>query len=465
MASRKPAKRKADQARLAAVRVLYQVLEEEAFSNESAAYHLADPDLDARDRAFASALIFGTLGRLPAIDYFLGRVSKRPLKDLDPWVRTVLRAGVWQLFYSYQVTVPAACDESVRLIRFLAGEKATGFVNGILRKLAREKPKLTDPALVAGLPRPLFKLLSDWYGREEALEIGRASLLSPSLISIRPNGLRMEDFDRWSRTGEAEELELQKRDWPSPAYGLLPSGRSVTLTEGYRQGLYSLQSRAAMMVGCLAPAGPGDRILDLCAAPGGKTGHLAEKAGPDSLITACDVSPDRLAVLEEAMERLGHDFVRTRLQDALVPVEDWEEAFDLVLCDVPCSGLGLMQKRPEIRLRVSSESIGRLTGIQADILKNAGRYVRPGGSLLYTTCTINPQENEDQVKAFLETDAGASFALEDLSVEADKELGDALPLPLSERLPGSLLFLPHRDQSDGFYIARLRKTGPNLTAL
>ncbi|HZK29022.1 MAG TPA: transcription antitermination factor NusB, partial [Clostridia bacterium] len=156
-----------DRARLVAAQVLYQVTEENIFSNESAAYYLASAGLDARDRAFASAIIYGTLSRLPLIDYYLSRASERPLEKLDPWVRTILRAGIWQLYFSYQVTTHAACDESVHLARLLATEKTTGFVNGVLRRLARDRPDLPAKeaaALELGLPPDLFNLMVSWYG-------------------------------------------------------------------------------------------------------------------------------------------------------------------------------------------------------------------------------------------------------------------------------------------------------------
>ncbi len=455
-------KRKADPARLAAVKVLHQVLEEFAFSNESAAYHLSAPGLDARDRAFASALIFGTLANLPRIDYDLSQVSARPLDKLDPWVRTLLRAGVWQLFYSYQVTTAAACDETVRLARFLAGERTTGFVNGILRRLARGRPELEGPgreAIEAGLPADLFELLSTWYDRGTALAIGRWSLTSPDFVSIRANASRQEVFDQWATGEEAKALRLEKRAWPPPAWSVLPSGRNLTATSAYREGLFSLQSRAAMLAGCLSGARTGDRILDLCAAPGGKTGHVAELTGPGTSLTACDLSPERVALLQANLDRLGHGGVRTCVQDATVAQPAWVEAFDRVICDVPCSGLGLLQKRPEIRSRVTRESIDRLRALQAAILERAASYVAPGASLLYTTCTLNPEENEDQVQAFLASDQGRTFRLDDLADELEELLGASLPAPLSDRLPATALLLPHRDGTDGFFIARLRRVG------
>ena len=453
-------KRKADPARLAAVKVLHQVMEENAFSNESAAWHLAAPGLDARDRAFSSALIFGTLSRLPLIDGLLSQVSSRPLEELDPWVRTILRAGVWQLYFSYQVTDAAACDESVRLARFLAGEKVTGFVNGIMRRLTRSRPEPKEDdraALEAGLTPLLFDLLEGWYGSETALAVGRASLESPDHLAVRFNPCKGQAWEEWLKGDEAASFRAEKLPWPASAYALQPAGRSVTSSNAYKEGLFTPQSQAAMMAGILSGAGEGDRILDLCAAPGGKTGHLAELAGCAGTITACDVSPAKVALLDETLARLGHDFVRTCVHDASQPSLEFSRAFDRVICDVPCSGLGLLQKRPEIRSRVTRESIGRLRAVQRSILESGSQAVAPGGRLLYSTCTLNPEENEEQIVVFLGSEAGEDFELDDLGGETEAALNGAMEPPLSGRLPSTVLFMPHRDQTDGFFIARLRR--------
>ncbi len=453
-------KRQVDRARLAAVRVLYQVLEEYAFSNESAAYHLSAPELDARDRAFASAIIFGTLSHLPRIDYDLSAASSRTIEQLDPWVRTILRAGIWQLFYSYQATKAAACDESVRLARHFSGEKTTGFVNGILRHLTRERPVLSGEerqALEAGLPLFLFEMLSSWYGEDKAQAIGAWSLRSPDALTIRANACQQASFDGWSQGEEAGRLGLMKRDWPKGAYAVTPKGHSVTDTDAYKEGLYTVQSRAAMMVGALSAVSEGERVLDLCASPGGKTGHIVELVKRDLTMLAADVSPERVAVLEKTLRRLGHGDVQTALYDATIPNPLWSSQFNLVLCDVPCSGLGLLQKRPEIRLRVSKESIDRLIAIQQAILSHAAMAVQPGGRLLYSSCTINPDENEAQIEQFLKTKEGESFVLDDLQDELAQCMPNESTLPMSERLPGTVLFLPPYGETDGFFIARLRR--------
>lgn len=459
---------KNDAARLAAAKVIQAVTFDCAFSNESAAFHLLSPGLDARDKSFASALIYGTLSRLPQIDYYIAHASSRPLESLDPSVLTVLRMGVWQLFFSYHVPPRAAVDESVKLVRFLAGEKATGFVNAILRKLTRRKPELPEDggeALELGLTQELFAMLTRWHGEEDACAIGRNSLESPACVSIRMNAMKAEAFNQWAGSEEAGMLRLRKLAWPDCAYGLESGGTDVTQLQAYRDGLFSLQSQSAMLVGALTGVKPDDRVLDLCAAPGGKLSHIAELKGNHRGLVACDQSEERLRSLSAMMERLGFGAVEQHCLDATAHRDEFDDAFDIVLCDVPCTGLGLLQKRPEIRSRVTSETVGRLLPIQRAILANGSKAVVAGGLLIYSTCTINPEENEEQVKTFLASDEGGAFELvhPDESVLGPRggvRLASEQLIPeklFSLRLPGALLLLPHVCHSDGFFIALMRR--------
>ncbi len=455
-------KRKVDAARLAAAKVIQAVTFENAFSNESAAFHLASSELDARDRSFASALIYGTLSLLPQIDYYIAKASSRPLETLDPAVFTALRMGVWQLYFSYHVPPRAAVDESVKLARFFSGERATGFVNAIMRKLSRQRPELPEKerqALELGLTHELFTMFSRWYGEEDAIAFGKNNLESPEYVSIRMNAVKADLFERWTESEEAAALRLRKLPWPDCAYGLEPGGTDITQLQSYRDGLFSLQSQSAMLVGALTGVKPDDRVLDLCAAPGGKLMHMAELKGNVRGLVACDQSEERLRSLDDMAERLGFDRPERYTLDATVHREGFDGAFDIVLCDVPCTGLGLLQKRPEIRSRVTRETVDRLLPVQRAILANGSKAVIKGGLLIYSTCTVNPEENEEQVKAFLASEDGESFELIHLDatafVHGEDRFIDVTP---RTRLPGTLLLLPHLYRSDGFFIAQMRRT-------
>lgn len=455
----RPAKRERyDPARMVAVTIIRDVTDEGAFSNESASRHLSSRELDARDRAFVSAMVWGTLSEQPFIDYAISAVSKRPLASLDTWVRAILRTGVWQLYYSFHVPPRAACDESVRLTRQLAGERATGFVNGIMRRLARSKPALPEDgdaadALTYGLPEELYRLFIIWYGKERAQRIGTWSKTSPPFLSIRPDLRRKVKFETWLEGQEAASWYPQCLLWPDNAHALTPKGRDVTQLDGYREGLFSLQSQSAMLAAQLLGARKNDRILDCCAAPGGKTAFIAEITDDEAAVTACDVSPERTDYLRSSMKRRGHINVSSHCLDASELPSSWNLTFDRVLCDVPCSGLGLLAKRPEIRSRVNMDTIERLVPLQQAILRNGAKATAIGGTLLYSTCTLSPMENENQIQTFLASHEGHEFALDDLTFD--------LPFPVchmvSTRLPGTVLLMPPDMDSDGFFIARLRR--------
>ncbi|NMA18096.1 MAG: 16S rRNA (cytosine(967)-C(5))-methyltransferase RsmB [Clostridiaceae bacterium] len=447
-----------DPARKAAVTIIREVTDDGAFSNESASRHLASCELDARDRAFVSAMVWGTLSDLPIIDYAISSVSKRPLASLEPWVRAILRAGVWQLYFSFHVPPRAACDESVRLTRLLVGKRATGFVNGIMRRLARSKPELPEDndaadALLFGLPEELYRLFIAWHGKERAQRIGAWSKTSPPFLAIRPDLRRQQEFQTWLEGQETASWYPQCLLWPDYAHALTPMGRDVTQLTAYREGLFSLQSQSAMLAAQLLGARKKDRILDCCAAPGGKTAYLAEITGDEAEVTACDVSPERTDHLLSSMKRRGHVNVSCLCLDASRLPSTWDKSFDRVLCDVPCSGLGLLSKRPEIRSRVNLETIERLLPLQQSILRCGAKATAIGGTLIYSTCTLSPMENEAQIQMFLTSPEGREFALEDLTQD--------LPLPVrhmvSTRLPGAVLLMPPDMNSDGFFIARLRR--------
>jgi 16S rRNA (cytosine967-C5)-methyltransferase len=405
------------------------------------------------------ALIFGTLTYLPAIDLDLSAVSSRPLNRLDPWVRTILRMGVWQLYYSYHVPARAACDESVRLTRCFIGERATGFVNGLMRRLSRERPDPPKGAegrvsvgASAGPLRRVGRLVRGSGGRGHRSRGARSARRGSRFV---PNACQADAFSAWLSTDEAAVFSPMKSPWPPNAYMVTPEGHSVTATDAYEAGWFTVQSRSAMLVGLLADARPGDRVLDLCAAPGGKTGHLAERTGRQASIVACDVSPERVRDLREAMRRLGHDAAVTcEVHDATQHRPAWDRAFDLVLCDVPCSGLGLLDKRPEIRSRITREAIDRLVMTQRLILEQAARYVKPGGGLVYATCTLNPEENGRQIERFLESPAGGDFERVDIASDVARWGPKIDP---SDGATGTIQLLKHRHGSDGFFIAKLRK--------
>ncbi len=457
MTASKPAKRPPDAARMAAVRILHDVLERGAFSNIHAIHHLDRQDMDARDRGFASALIYGTLSRIVTVDWLLAKVSHRDLSRLDPWTRTILRMGVWQLYWSDSIPARAAVDESVRLATNLVNPGAGSFVNAALRRLSRENPpcrkKHTDPdQSVSGN----FWLPASMVWRCGGGINGPVFSADQTQVTGRVNVLRATPEQVHTELTAAGYAPTKGR-YCSEAIALSLGGTSVRGLTAWQRGRLTIQDEAAMLVGYAAAPEPGQTIIDLCAAPGGKTCHLAEITGDKAAILAVDKHPERLKLVSENAGRLGVTKITCLLGDAtgLGMPSDLAECADLVLADVPCSGLGLLAKKPEIRLTMSHEKMVGLYPLQEAILNYAATILKTGGTLIYSTCTVNPAENIDRVQKFL-AEHQARFVLEPLADRLPKSLLQHPDLKLTAA-KGYIQLLPHRHDLDGFFIARIRR--------
>ncbi len=455
--------RQPDAARLAATRVLYQVYEQGAFANLSARHLLESDELDARDRRFAAALIYETLTRTWTIDYILARISSKPLEKLDPWIRTVLRMGVWQLYWSRQIPPSAAIDEAVRIAGLKAHRGAAGFVNALLRRLSRDPVVLpgNDLPLQTGLPPELFGLLRKWYGEEAAVQIA-GSNPGNGTVTARINRLRTTVAALTAQM-EAAGINCRPGLYCEEALLLTLQGHSVQTLPGWHEGYLSIQNEAAMLVGRAAGPQRRCRVVDLCAAPGGKTLHLAELSDDQAEILAVDVHSERLSLIRKEADRLGLSGIRCLAADSSTGLDqEGRPAFaqlagtaDLVLADVPCSGLGLLARKPEIRLHMTYERIQRFPPLQAAIMDVAAILLKPGGRLIYSTCTINPEENSGQAAAFLDRHPGM-FEPQPLCLPAAVL---ARPDLAEQAARGQLQLLPHLHGTDGFFIAAFRKTG------
>ncbi|MDO5033473.1 MAG: 16S rRNA (cytosine(967)-C(5))-methyltransferase RsmB [Eubacteriales bacterium] len=459
----------ADPARILACKVLYQVLEEGAFSNEVLDQELQAGHLEAQARAFATALVYGTLGRVRALDHVLNQYSSRPLGQVEPWVRTILRLGLWQILYAYAVPAFAAVDESVKLCQQLGYARAGGFVNAILRQVdpAKLHWKKKDRGLELGLGNELFGLLRHWYGEEAALNLGQYFLSSDFPLTVRVNP-RKSQANQLTEDLQAEGCQVSPGLFLETALRVETGPQRLDQLTSFQAGHFMVQAEPAQMVGVLSGAASAHTILDLCAAPGGKTCDLAERSRPGTFVLGLDLVEERLDTARRNAQRLGLDldFMQAdasnpqlaNLIQANYP--DFAGQADLVLLDVPCSGLGLLARKPELRLRVTYEDLQRFPPLQRALLDNASKLCQPGGLLIYATCTLNPAENQDLVRAFLSSPAGQSFDLEDLRPQIPAPLASLLAQdgPSQELLDqGFLLFRPDLTLTDGFFLCLLRK--------
>jgi len=444
----------AAEARLCAFAVVRRVFEEGAYADR--ALHAEAAGLTGRNRAHAMRLAYGTVQRRRTLDHVLEGFSDRRLATLDAPVLAALRLGAYELLYT-GAPAHAAVHEAVELAK-AGGHGGERLVNAVLRRTAREgrtvidRLKDTDPeaaALVHSLPGWVAKLWWDTFGPEEARAL-MAAVNDPPESAVRANTLVMS----------AEELRVHLPVPARPVPGLpealvLEAPFDAHGSPLWRDGAFMPQSRSSMLVARALDPQPGESILDLCAAPGAKTTHLAALSRDGTRIVAVERHPGRAEALRRTCARLQAGSVTVETGDARQP-RSAGERFDRVLVDPPCSGLGTLQSRPDLRWRVSPEAVQALVEVQREVLEAAAGAVRPGGLLVYSTCTLSPRENEGQVDAFLAAhpDFGPASQAELASPLTPGDAGWQHPAR-----PSDLLLTPHRHGTDGFYIARLRRNG------
>ncbi|WP_373047059.1 16S rRNA (cytosine(967)-C(5))-methyltransferase RsmB [Vulgatibacter sp.] len=441
-------------ARAIAYAVLRRVEEQDAFANLALDAELSSAGvLDPRDAALATELAYGVLRRRVALDRALSPLVKGGLAGLEDRVRDLLRLGAYQLLYT-RIPPHAAVGETVNTARRVGLARAAGLINAVLRRLGREgAPALPDPAsdplgaleVQGSLPRWLAERLLSRLGIEEALAFA-AAIDQPAPPTLRVNRKRTTRETLEARLAtEAAGARISRT--PLAEDGLLvEGGGSLARLPAFAEGLFSQQDEAAQLVGELCGPAAGARVLDACAAPGGKSCHLAERGAGE--VISVDVHERKARRIGDEARRLGLDgIVRPLGADASKPLPAAAKGpFDLVLVDAPCSALGTLRRHPELRYRRTPEDVARMVETQALILDNVATEVRPGGILVYAVCSILPEEGPDQVRAFLERQGGAF-------VKAPLE-----PAPGWSEGGWILDAWPQRQGIDGFYAARLRRT-------
>jgi 16S rRNA (cytosine967-C5)-methyltransferase len=442
-------------ARRIAAEVLMRVAQGGAFANLALDSALRQAGvLEPREVALATELTYGSLRWQLQLDRALSAHSDRALEDLDEPVRLALRLGAFELLHHQRVPAHAAVNEAVELAKELKAGRAAGFVNAVLRRLSetREPPpppsRELDPvghiAALTAHPRWMVERWSRWLGPAEAEKLCAANQQqAPATVRVaRRRATLQQAQEALQRSG----IDSRQGKYSPDALILAPGTPPALDIEGHEQGLFQAQDEAAQLVSLFAAPERGARILDACAAPGGKACHLAEIADQGSVL-AVDLHARKASSIAEAARRLGLDNLQVRAADATLPIPDVPfEGFDLVLLDAPCSGLGTLRRHPEAKLRRTPDDVDRLAQLQARLLASVQRYVRPGGLLLYALCTLTPEECDEQVQRFL--GAFPQFRIE-------------RPPPgfAADCLEGDFLrTLPHRTGTDGFFAARLRRT-------
>ena len=431
-------------ARETALNVLIACRKEGGWSNGVLKEYLQRDHLDRRDAALATRLCYGVLQNRLKLDHYLQQLLTGKLKDLHPAVRDILHLGLYQMKEMDKVPTSAAVNESVDLAKKYCKKQryAPGLVNAVLRKAA-DGP-LQEPTgwqEKYSHPQPLIDLLKGYVGKERIEPMLRANNEAPETV-VQVNTLVITTAALAQRL-EAEGVTVQPHGWMKDCLVLSGTGNLEKLP-AFREGLFYVQDAAAKLSVLCAELTPGQNVLDCCAAPGGKSFAAAIAMENRGSIVSCDVHPHKSELIANGADRLGIAILSARCQDATAFIPDWEEKMDTVIADVPCSGLGIIRKKPDIRYK-NLQELAALPALQLQILKNQARYVRPGGVLLYSTCTLLRQENEGIVEAFLKEDS--RFRLEKLP----------LPAAFPENTSGMLALVPGEYDTDGFFIAKLRR--------
>ena len=406
-----------------------------------------NPNLAPVQKRYLKRISYGTIERAIDLDARINQFSRVKVIQMDTVVRTVLRMAAYEIFYMEQVPDSAACNEAVELTRKKKKEKYVGFVNGVLRNIIRNKDKIDIKAdwVKVSLPENLMIHLTEQYGKKTAKKIGNAFLERSGSVTlhIQTDRILVEKYT---------EMLKEREIFCEPGYymedALIVTGvNDVSLLPGYEEGYFFVQDESSMLPALCAGIKKGDIVVDVCSAPGGKTLHALQLLQGEGMLSARDVSEAKVHRIQENIKRMKYNNVECKVWDATTEDISWKEKADVVLADVPCSGIGIIGRKPEIKYRAMSE-IESLVPLQREICESVVKMLKPGGTFIYSTCTINKKENEENV-LWLQEKLGLKLS----------SLDEYIPESLHNKMTaeGMLQMLPGVQKSDGFFVARLIK--------
>ena len=452
--------------RAIALGVLEEILEKDGYSHIVLKKTLSKyQDLSKQDRAFITRLVEGTIEHLITIDYMIHCYSKTKINKMKPVIRNVLRMSVYQMKYMTQVPNSAICNEAVKLVKKRGLQGLSGFVNGILRTMIREPERIKFPnpnknklqylSVFYSMPEWIIEVIKNQYDWE-VVENTLKEFVNVKGTSIRCNTNKVSTIEL-KRILEEENVTVEENPYLEEAFYISNYNYLLDL-KSFQKGYFQVQDTASMLVAHCAGIKKDDFIVDVCAAPGGKSLHAAcilkdlnsksDTSKRKGIVISRDLTEYKVGLIEENRKRLGQSNVIPQVHDALSFDESLVNQADIVIADLPCSGLGVIGKKPDIKYKMNKESLTELAILQRNILDVVTQYVKPGGTLMYSTCTMNPLENEENFK----------YIVENLGFEP-KGLNDYLPkeLQCDETQKGYLRLLPGKHGCDGFFISRLVK--------
>lgn len=431
-----------------ALDILMEILEKDGYSHVVLNQALSKYQyLEKSERAFISRVTEGTMEYLIQIDYIINLYSKVKVKKMKPLIRTLLRMSVYQIFYMDRIPDSAVCNEAVKLAVKRKFQGLKGFVNGVLRSIAREKEQIRFPAdaIRYSVPEWMIEMWQKSYD-VETVRVMLEAFLKDSKLTVRCN-LDQASLEEIRKSLENQGVTVTETEYAEDMMYLEQFDYLESL-EAFQKGWIQVQDVSSGFVGRAADPAPGDVILDVCGAPGGKSLHLADLLKGTGHVEVRDLTEYKVRLIQDNIDRSGFRNIEARVWDALELDEESVGKADIVIADLPCSGLGIIGKKPDIKHKMTPEKLAELAALQREILSVVHQYVKPGGKLIYSTCTIDRQENEENASWFLE-----HFPFEPMNIEG--KLGEKLKEGSMKN--GQIQLLPGIHPCDGFFIAAFQK--------
>lgn len=437
-------------ARILAYQALYDILEKDAYANLTIQHILRSYDLKEAETHLLTELVYGVLRRYNYIIWIISKLSTRPVKKLHPSVRIIICLGLYQLLYLTRIPESAAVNESVKIAKKVTHRGNASFINAILRSYLRKKDEIKlierhqDPILHDSLfyseQEWLIRLFRKSYEEESTFRILESFNQTP-FMTVRINTHKISIINL-VRKLEEKGINAETVSWKSDA--LIIRKGAYSIWEFVEKGYVYVQSLSSMIPADVLCPQKNDKVLDMCAAPGSKTTQMSVFMEDTGSIDAWDLYSHKISLIKTNAEKLGLSNIRAQVRDSSILHDDSIDYYDRILLDAPCSGLGVLSHKPEIRWRRTEKDLEEFPQIQRKLLNCAARYLKKGGTLVYSTCTLNPKENEDMVQLFLSDHK--DFRTQDFVIENLKSSKD-----------GMMTILPDELESDGFFIARLIK--------
>ena len=444
-----------DNPRKVVIEILMRVFKDDVYSHTAIREALdRHPDFSRSERSFVKLVSEGTIERVIELDYIIDKYASVKVDKMKPAIRNILRSALYQMKYVNSVPAEAACNEAVKIAQSMGFYNLKGFVNGVLRSISRNLKNIPYPSkdnineyfsVRYSMPLWIVEGLTGEYGEDTTEKILRR-FLTPSPLTVRLS-MREDVRQRTLDSLRKQEIEVSAAPYLDYAFNLKKTSSITSLPE-FQEGLLYVQDVSSMLAAEISGVSPGDYVIDMCAAPGGKSLHIADMMNGYGMVEARDVTEEKVNLIRQNINRTNMINIKAVKMDGTVFDKVSKEKGDIVICDVPCSGLGVIGRKPDIKYRLRQESIDELIFLQRMIMHNAASYVRPGGVLIYSTCTIEGRENLDNVKWFCE-----NYPFETESI--DRYLPEELRSDTTSE--GYLQLIPGIHECDGFFMARIRK--------